>query len=425
MTFSSPRLPKRDDCICLVRSMGLDVRAGGVVPSSHRAVASRRWAAVFIVVAVIVVAAVGTAFLFSDHPNVSSAPSLLHSLASPSPQWAEYFGDSVAISGGLAVVADDRRAPNATAGLADLYLYNATTGALIRHLASPAVEFTGPHYASVAISGDTVVAGALYYPRNGSTIGLVYVFNATDGALTHILKDPNSQAVVEFGFKVAVAGDLLITSSDASADVFNTQTGALVREITSPSAQSGGFGSSVAISGDLAVIGALDETVGGFSNAGSAYVFNVTTGALVQPLENPYPNTNSQFGISVAIDGKTVLVSGYGHVYAFDETTGKMIRDFTSPDNSTNYFGTSIAISGGLAVIGETGPVAGHYAAGRTFVFDVQNGALLGNISSPNSQVDGDFGASVSISGGFAIVGAPGEGNGGLSSSGRAYILRI
>src|SRR2546426_8167574 len=87
--------------------------------------------------------------------------------------------------------------------------------------------------------------------------------------------------------------------------------------LTSPNAQHAGyFGSSVAINENdpIVVVGAPGET----GNAGHAYVFDATDGSLIATLTSP--NANAQisiyfFGSSVSISG-TIAVVG-----AYDDTT--------------------------------------------------------------------------------------------------------
>ena len=47
------------------------------------------------------------------------------------------------------------------------------------------------------------------------------------------------------------------------------------------------FGRSLAVSGNIVVVGAYGDPGGQFS--GTAYVFNATTGALIATLNNPTP----------------------------------------------------------------------------------------------------------------------------------------
>ena len=67
------------------------------------------------------------------------------------------------------------------------------------------------------------------------------------------------------------------------------------------------FGYSVAISGNNALIGAPLDAMGGV-NAGSAYLFDITTGTLLQTFNNPTPESDDIFGNSVAISGNNALI---------------------------------------------------------------------------------------------------------------------
>ena len=138
----------------------------------------------------------------------------------------------------------------------------------------------------MAISGDTVVAGAPYDSNSGSA----YIFRMTDGGAS----------------SVEVAK---LTASDAAANDF--------------------FGHSVAIDGNTIVIGApYNDDAGSYS--GSAYVFRTTDGGAtygqVANLTASDAAAGDNFGWSVAIDGSTVLVGatdhngGRGAVYVFRTT---------------------------------------------------------------------------------------------------------
>jgi hypothetical protein len=67
------------------------------------------------------------------------------------------------------------------------------------------------------------------------------------------------------------------------------------------------FGDSVVLSGNLAVVRAVKNDASA-TEAGSAYIFDVTAGALLQTLNNPNPSYQGWFGRSVAVTGSTVLV---------------------------------------------------------------------------------------------------------------------
>src|SRR5208283_1710842 len=70
------------------------------------------------------------------------------------------------------------------------------------------------------------------------------------------------------------------------------------------------FGWPVAISGNTAVVGEVDATVGGQAGAGDAYIFTNNGGTWSQTAEfnATNPTTNYFFGNSVAISGNTAVV---------------------------------------------------------------------------------------------------------------------
>src|SRR5439155_776531 len=170
-----------------------------------------------------------------------------------------------------------------------------------------------------------------------------YVFNATTGALVTTLNDPTPASSDYFGISVAVSGNTVVVGAagdatggyqSGSAYVFNAITGALVATLNNPSpAEDDDFGVSVAVSGKTVVVGAVRDDTGA-SDFGSAYVFNATTGALVATLNNPTPADDDYFGVSVAVSGNSAIVGAYrddtggtdaGSAYVLNVTTGALV----------------------------------------------------------------------------------------------------
>lgn len=125
----------------------------------------------------------------------------------------------------------------------------------------------------------------------------------------------------------------------------------------------------MAISGTLVVVAAaLDNT--GASDAGSAYVYDLSSGSPTLPvatLNNPSPAASDSFGASVAISGTRVAVGAYlddtgasdaGSVYVYDlvsvsgTPTVPVATLNKSGPTASDKFGTSVAISGTTVVIG-------------------------------------------------------------------------
>jgi hypothetical protein len=88
-----------------------------------------------------------------------------------------------------------------------------------------------------------------------------------------------------------------------------------------------------------------DDTNG--NEVGQAYLFDTSTGNLLQTLDDPTPTQSPAsfavgdlFGISVALDGNRVLIGaafddtngfGVGQAHLFDATTGDLVQTFDDP----------------------------------------------------------------------------------------------
>ena len=155
------------------------------------------------------------------------------------------------------------------------------------------------------------------------------------------------------------------------------------RTLTSPNVQDEAwFGWSVSMSGGLVAVGSPDETVEGYFEAGQAYVFNATSGRLIETLTSPNVQDTGGFGYSVSMSGKLVAVGAYyetadgytgaGHAYVFNSATGKLITSLTSPKaQSEGYFGWSVSLTGKLVAVGAPLETADGYAwAGHAYVFN-------------------------------------------------------
>jgi outer membrane protein assembly factor BamB len=151
-----------------------------------------------------------------------------------------------------------------------------------RTITSPKPQTSGYFGISIAVSGSTLLVGA--YNENASGYehaGRAYIFNATTGARIRTLRSPEPQGGGGFGDSVAISGTTVVVGAEGEGAghvyVFNAMTGALIHTLTSPNGQiDGNFGSSVAISGTTVVVGADFETASGHSEAGHAYVFQLT-----------------------------------------------------------------------------------------------------------------------------------------------------
>lgn len=124
----------------------------------------------------------------------------------------------------------------------------------------------------------------------------------------------------QFGDSVAISGDTVVVgahlndfSNQGSAYVFVRSGGAWSQQqklTASDGAHGDHFGSSVAINGDTAVVGAPQDDIGASAEQGAAYVFvgSGTKWSQQQQLTGNTAVIGDRFGWSVAISGNTVMV---------------------------------------------------------------------------------------------------------------------
>jgi len=272
--------------------------------------------------------------------------------------------------------------------------------------------------------------------------------NVTSGDLTLAAGNIIASGTVD-GRDIAVDG----TQLDANTTSLTTNiiSGAtLLQTLDNPNAfdtpASDNFGISTDISGNNCIVGAWKEDETSNLSSGKAYIFNVSTGALLQTLDNPNAYntaTGDKFGRSVAIDGNNCIVGAYfeddvggtgsGKAYIFNVSTGALLQTLDNPNayntSANDRFGLSASISGDTCAVGAyfEKSSTGSLSSGICYIFKVSTGELLYTLDNPNTSgsAAGDrFGWSVSIDGDYAVSAAYLEDDGG-NSSGTTYIYNI
>jgi outer membrane protein assembly factor BamB len=191
--------------------------------------------------------------------------------------------------------------------------------------------------------------------------------------------------------------------------VFDVTTGQELFKLTAADAPAGfQFGLDVDISGNIVVVGAPSQFN---SHAGAAYLFDLTTGQRLHKLRASDASTDDNFGGSVAIEGNIAIIGApffsndarhpSGYAYVFDVTTGQQLFKLVPSDGVNGAgFGESVDISGNMAIVGAGN---GFEAA---YLFDVTTGQELLKLTAPEPAPDDRFGRTVAIDGNRAIVGA-------------------
>jgi len=260
-------------------------------------------------------------------------------------------------------------------------------------------------------------------------------------------------AYARLGSAVALDGDTLLAAArDETAGgqpyagavyVFVRSAGAWVQQgvLTAPAPVAGdGFGASVALDGDTALVGADNRAAGGRSHAGAAYVFVRSGGAwsLQAELTAGDAAVHDWAGSAVALDGDTALVGAPGRtvdgrsyagaVYVFSRYGGRWVQQstLTATDGvAGDEFGRALALDGGTALVGAENRAAGSVReAGAVYVF---SGAGAGwyqqtLLLAPDPTQRAGYGTALALSGGTALVGAGGATVAGQTNAGAAYI---
>jgi hypothetical protein len=293
---------------------------------------------------------------------------------------------------------------------------------------------------SVAVDGDTAVVGAPFDDTAaGTAAGSAYVFvqSTTGWTLQAKLRASDGAPFNFFGFSVALDGDTAVVGAPGdetaagrvagSAYVFLrsgttwTEQGHLT---ASDGAAGDSFGDSVGVDGDTALIGAPFEQTPPEVWVGAAYAFvrSGTTWTQQAKLVATDGTDEDFFGRSVAVDGDTAVIGARsqssptefeaGAAYAFVRSGTSWTQQaklVASDQDSFDYFGSSVAVSGDTAIIGAPydGTPAGHdagsvYAFVRSGTTWTEQAHLLASDGSPEDR----FGFSVAVVADTAFVGA-------------------
>lgn len=263
---------------------------------------------------------------------------------------------------------------------------------------------------SIAISGDTIVVG----------VGNISIGPMEHAGAVYVFAKPTT------GWATMTQSAKLTASDKAGGDY---------------------FGSSVAISGDVIVVGAV-----GADNAGAAYVFVKPSGGWTGNLTENAKLTASDkeggdgFGL-VAISGDTIVIgAGFedpgdvidaGSAYVFTKPAGGWKGNLTesakliaSNKKYEDYFGKP-AISGDvIAVSATSADPDGVDRAGAIYIFEKPAGGWKGTLTenailtAGDKDADDHIGVSVSIWGDVVVAGAPYDDPGEVGSAGSAYVFK-
>ncbi len=357
---------------------------------------------------------------------------------------ADLFGWSVAIDGDITIVGAPRQDYNGfNSGLA--YVFERQTDgswfeAAILDPSNGGGSDSEWYGFSVAVSADTAVVGAPFNEDHGYHAGAANVFERqADGSWIEVavLAGFDTTTGDAFGYSVATNGEIIVAGARAddnehgtvagSAYVFERQRDRSWFQIAKLTASDGtygdSFGNSVSVNGDVIVVGSWHDYNSNGYLAGSAYVFDrLEDGSWLQVAKLLASDGGGLdvFGTSVDVDGDTILVGApqalayRGSAYVFQRQPDKswfevallLPLDVAQHDN----FGVSVSLSGGLAVVGSY--LDDHndlHDPGSAYLFranDDEGWQEIAKLTASDARADDRLGISVSINDGNIVAGA-------------------
>ena len=374
------------------------------------------------------------------------------------PDNEDYYGYSVAISGEYAIVGiygDDSF--SATNRGSAYILYKDQNGTnnwnYLERLRASDGEENDCFGASVSISGDYAIAS--------SQNGRAYIFykdqdsiNSWDQVARLAPLDSSSGGTLNP--HVSISGDYAAVIGDQSVYLFYKDQGGSnkwgqIKKIAAPS-DAGDWGTSMSLSGENLLIGCPSACYDEYGNnyigaAGCAYLYSKDFSGnnmwgLVKKLVASDRSQNDHFGCSVSINGDYAIIganqedddqeglnyltnAGSAYIFRKDQdgpnTWGQVSKIIANDRTSSDQFGSSICINGDYAIVGTQ--INSNY--GKAYIFRKDHGGLnnwgeVSRLVASDMTYQDQFGRSVSISGDYAIIGAPWKTN----NQGAAYVFQ-
>jgi len=372
-------------------------------------------------------------------------------LTAADPAARTYFGASVALHGDAALVGayGDAHAgsQSGAAYIFDRHQGGTNAWGQAKKITPADATASQKFGAAVSLSGDVALIGAHGDATGAPDAGAAYVFyrnRGGTGSWGQVKKLMAADAGYRqmFGYSVSISGDVALVSAhgDAHAGIFSgsaylfhrTQGGTdnwgQVKKLMAPTAENNdAFGMSVAVSGNIAVVGVPgDEDAG--RDSGSAYVFARNRGGTdnwgqVAKLTAADGNSGHFFGVAVSVSDDVVVVgashAGAGAAYVFQRDLGGLdnwgqVRKLTATDAAGGFFGQNVSVWGDVALVGKYDDSEAGGQAGAAYLFrrnqgGTDNWGQVARLTATEPMASQRFGGAVSTYGEAAFCGADGD----------------
>lgn len=398
----------------------------------------------------------GSAYVFTRSAGVWTQQQQLLSANSAA---GDRFGVSLAISGDSVVIGAefDDVGSNTNMGSAYVFTRNGSVWSQQQQLTALDGRFGEQFGSASAISGDNIIIGAARDNDNGNASGSVYVFTRSGGIWNQQQKMIASDGATMdlFGKAVAISGDTILAGAVADDNSAGNESGAgyfysrtlgvwasewkaLSTDDGIVDARTDFFGRALAFDGDTVVVGASGDNRSGF-DSGSAYVyFRGSSGwILQQKLTASDRAAGDGFGGSVSISGDSIIIgapgdddngNNAGSAYVFTRSGGVWSEQqkVTAADAAVgDAFGKVVAFSGDSIVVGAPTDDDAGTSSGSAYVFVRSSGVWTQQqkLTASDAATLDTFGASVAIHGDSIVVGIPGDDSTAGGDSGSAIVF--
>ena len=282
---------------------------------------------------------------------------------------------------------------------------------------------------AVSLSGNRALIGAPSDDgtvRPGAAF--VFVFDGTSWTEEAKLTASDGFSNDYFGFSVSLQGNrALIGTLTNAAYIYTRTAGTWDQEVKlSRPGSSSGFGTSVSLSGKMALIGSLVGS-NGFTGSAFIYTYDGSNWLETAELKAGGGELEDFFGAAVALSGNRALVGapeenssqGSAYVYQFDGTKWIFqVQLFASDGTASDHFGFSVSLAGNRALIGAVEDDS-FTGSAYLYAFDGTSWTEQLKLVASDGAPQAYFGTSVALSGQLALVGAQ-NANGG---TGAAYLF--
>ncbi len=360
------------------------------------------------------------------------------------------YGQAASVSGDLLVVGGGP----GFLKFASVYVYNNTPNGWAQQAKitpSDSATYGQAFGKSVAMHNNRLIVGAPVDAEMVNNSGAAYVYEQDQGSGDWIFasklfaNDPGGGD--DYGLTVDIHGDFAIVGApnnnigtnldQGSAYIYEREDGTgswIFRQqlLASDGTANHEYGWSVSIFGDYAAVGAwLADSL-----EGAVYIYKRESSGWeekqrITPSDKQYGVPFASFGAAVSLDGDRLLVGAWGMdltgaAYVFRRDNEQWVEEgklVTDDSQNSDFYGWSVALSGDQALVGAmaSDDVSDDNGSAYVFVRDGNSWMQTDKLISFDATSGDQFGYSVGLDNGVALVGAPGQEENG-EAAGAAYV---